>query len=199
MFPDTAIDLVRAQTSPLLVRHLFADGDPGPIVGALANVPELCEVAVPFIGAALSPSAVDFRLKEIAILRTSANLACKFCVNAHTVVAFQSGLTHGEIRALRGEDSIDETFDSSDEVALIAWIDALTTGAGAIDPQLSSAVIAALGQHRAIELNVTIGATMLLNRFATGFGLPTSDDTIQRLAELGFADYQKAVPVAVAT
>ncbi len=63
------LDAVRA---PLLARPYVADADPGPIVAALAQVPELMEVTLPFISAALGPSAVDWRSKEIVIGRTSA-------------------------------------------------------------------------------------------------------------------------------
>jgi hypothetical protein len=35
------INLIDASSSPWLLRDLYADGDPGPIVGALAQVPEL--------------------------------------------------------------------------------------------------------------------------------------------------------------
>ena len=35
--------------------------------------------------------------------------------------------------------------------------------------------------HLLVELSVTIGATMFLNRFATGFQLPTSADVAARL------------------
>ena len=76
---DPLVPLIGAADAPLLVRDLYATGDPGPIVAALAHVPELCEVALPFVGAALGASAVSLRDKEIAILRTSANLACAFC------------------------------------------------------------------------------------------------------------------------
>ncbi len=195
---DTLVDLIDASSSPLLVRDLFADGDPGPIVAALAHVPELCEVTLPFLGAALSPSAVSFRDKEIAILRTSANLACKFCTNGHTVVALESGLSHGEVRALRGETPIEDAFEGQD-VALIHWIDALSIGSGAVDPKVASAALAAVGQHQLVELTVTVGATLMLNRFASALGLPTSDETFTRLADLGFAGYQPGVAVTLTT
>ena len=104
--PEPLVPLIGAVDAPLLVRDLYRSGDPGPIVGALAHVPELCEVALPFVGSALGPSGVSFRDKEIAILRTSANLACRYCVNAHTVVAVESGLSIDEVRALRGDASL---------------------------------------------------------------------------------------------
>ncbi len=184
------VRLIDASSAPLLLRDLFAGDDPGPIVGALAQVPELCEVALPFVGAALAPSAVSFRHKEIAILRTSANLSCRFCIDAHTVVAFESGLTHDEVAALRGSASAQDAFADPIEQALIAWIDALSLGRGSVPTDVATAAQAALGDHRLVELTVTVGTTMLLNRLATGLGLPTSDDTLRALAGRGFESFR---------
>lgn len=183
------VRLIDADSAPLPLRHLYAGGDPGPIVGALAQVPELCEPALPFIGAALGPSSISFRHKEIAILRTSANLSCRFCVDAHTVVAFESGLTPREVLALRECPNAAEVFDDPTEQALVEWIDAMSLGTGAIDAATSDRAVAALGDHRLVELTVAVGATMLLNRMATGLRLPTSDDTLRRLAEHGYESF----------
>ena len=186
---DPLVPLVGAEDAPLLVRDLYRAGDPGPIVAALAHVPELCEVALPFVGAALGPSGVSFRDKEIAILRTSANLACRYCVDSHTVVAFESGLSADEIRALRGEAPVGEVFPRESDRALIGWIDALTGGPGPVDSRVADTARVELGDHRLVELTVTVGATWLLNRLATGLRLPTSDETFTKLRELGFNGY----------
>lgn len=190
------VDLIEdASSSPLLLRDLYAGGDPGPIVGALAQVPELCEVALPFIGAALGPSHVSFRLKEIAILRTSANLSCKYCVDAHTVVAFESGLTNREVLALRECPTAWEVFDDIVEQALIRWIDALTAaGGGPVPTAVANDAKTLLGDHRLVELTVTVGVTMLLNRFATGLSLPTSSETVAKLADHGYQPMQYPSP-----
>jgi AhpD family alkylhydroperoxidase len=197
---DTAlIDLIDdAASSPLLLRDLYSGGDPGPIVGALAQVPELCEKALPFIGAALGPSLVSFRHKEIAILRTSANLSCKYCIDAHTVVAFDSGLSDREVLALRECPTAWEVFDDGTEHALIRWVDSLTApGGGPVAPAVAQDAKALLGDHRLVDLTVTVGVTMLLNRLATGLGLPTSADTVAALATHGYEPYQHATPVTV--
>jgi len=93
--------LVGPDQAPLLARPYYADGDPGPTVAALAQVPELLETAMPFLSAALGPSGIDWRTKEIVIVRTSALAGCRYCVQTHTVVALDAGLNHGEVRALR--------------------------------------------------------------------------------------------------
>lgn len=191
---DPLVPLIGAADAPLLVRDLYAGGDPGPIVGALAHVPELCEVALPFVGAALGPSAVSWRDKEIAVLRTSSNLGCKYCVNAHTVVAAESGLSLDEVRAIRSEAPVDHTFPEASDRALIDWIDALTAGPGPVDADVAATARAELGDHRLVELTVTVGATWMLNRLATSLQLPTSDETFLKLGELGFADDQQRTP-----
>lgn len=150
-------------------------------MAALAQVPELLEVAVPFIGVALGPSAISWRAKELVIVRTSALLSCQYCVRTHTVVALDAGLTTAEIRALRGESALDAEFSDQRELALLHWVDAVAGERGAIDDAVSKAMHANWDDHEVVELTVLAGATMLLNRLATALELPVSDDTIRRL------------------
>jgi AhpD family alkylhydroperoxidase len=190
----SAIDLMDAAQAPLLVRTFYEDGDPGPMVAALAHVPELCELALPFIGAALGPSAVPFRLKEVAVLRTSARMQCRYCTDAHSVVAVDSGLTLDEVRALRGELDVDEVFSDEAELAMLDWIDALAGTPGPLDPALCRALRTRFADHTIVELTVTVATTILLNRLATGLELPTSHETAVRLVELGLGAAPPAFP-----
>ena len=91
--PAARVGLVEAAGAPLLARELFASGDPGPIAASLAQVPELLGPTLPFLGAVLGPSWIGLRDKEIVILRTSAVMGCRYCTEAHTVVALDSGLS----------------------------------------------------------------------------------------------------------
>ena len=86
----------------MLARPYFADGPPGPIEASLATVPELLDVAVPFFAAVLGPGATSGRLKEIVIVRTSALQGCRYCVDAHSVVAIDTGLSVAEVLAPAG-------------------------------------------------------------------------------------------------
>lgn len=169
---------------PLLARPYFADGDPGPIVAALAQVPELLVVAMPFVGTALGPSAIDWRTKEIVIVRTSALAGCRYCVQAHTVVALDAGLSRREVTALRGATPAEEAFDSPREIALLHWIDTVA-GGGPVGDAARESVLAHWADHEVIELTMVVGATLMLNRFATALNLPTSADTRDRLSSEG--------------
>jgi AhpD family alkylhydroperoxidase len=181
------VELLDSSTAPLTVRPYFADGDPGPIVAALANVPEMVAPTLGFIGAALGAGSTGLRPKEFAILRTSALQSCQYCVGAHTTVALDVGLLPDEVRALRGEIAIEEAFSDDADLALIAWIDANAGATGPISDDVYERVRRHFAEHTLVELSITIGATLFLNRFATGFELPTSPDVTTRLASEGFS------------
>ncbi len=178
------IPLVDADRAPLLARPYYAGGDPGPIVASLAHVPEILEAAMPFIAVILSPSSIELRRKELVIVRTSARLGCRFCVNAHTVVASDAGLTRAELQALRGEVPIDDVFVDRTERVVLQWVDAVASP-GPPSSAERDALASHLPTHQVVELTMLIGATMMLNRFCTALDLPTGSATVDRLDALG--------------
>jgi AhpD family alkylhydroperoxidase len=141
--------------APLLAKPFYAGGDPGPITAALAHVPELLEVALPFLGAILSPSAIDFRTKEIVILRTSALLACRYCIDSHTPVALDSGLAAEQVRALRNEQGFDpsDRFTDQRDRALIAWNDEVAGKTGAVPTAIGTEMSRHLGEGTITRLS----------------------------------------------
>ncbi|MGQ0775958.1 MAG: carboxymuconolactone decarboxylase family protein [Pseudonocardiales bacterium] len=177
--------LIGPSQAPLLARPYYADGDPGPIVAALAQVPELLVVAIPFISTALGPSAIDWRTKEIVIVRTSALAGCRYCVQSHTVVALDAGLSRAEVVALRGEAAIPDSFDDPRELALLRWIETVAGGSGPVDKTVRNTMRRHWSDHEVVELTTVIGVTLMLNRFATALELPTGDATLDRLAAAG--------------
>ena len=180
------VELIRAETAPLSTRALFVDGDPGPIAASLAQVPELVEVALTFFGAALGPSSIALRPKELVILRTSAVMQCRYCVAAHTPVAIDAGLDHREVAALRAEGDPAEAFTDPAEQALLRWVDAVATGVGPVDDAVAAELAAHWVDHHVVELTLLVGTTMLLNRYCSALELPSSDETLMRLAREGF-------------
>ena len=178
------VELVEAGQAPLLARPFFAGGDPGPITAALAQVPELLEATAPFLGAVLGPSATPARVKEIVILRTSARASCRYCVDAHTVVARDAGLSVAEVRALRGELEVAEEFDDPAERAVIAWCDELV-GTGPVQGAAAALLGESYADHEVVELTLLATTTLLLNRFCTALGLPSSPQVLARLAAEG--------------
>lgn len=181
------VNLLGASQAPITSQQYYADGDPGPIVAALALVPELLAPTLDFVGAALGPGSASIRLKEFAILRTSVLQGCQYCINAHSASSLDEGLSTVEIRALRGEVPLEDGFPAASERALIGWIDALAGSTGPIPDDVWIVVRQYWPEHLLVELTVTVGATIFLNRFATGFELPTAEHVIDRLTGMGLA------------
>lgn len=162
------VELLTAERAPLLARPFYEGGDPGPIAAALANVPELMEVAMPFLGVVYGPTSVAPRLKEIVILAVSAANGCRYCTVAHTGVARRLGFAPDELAALLGQAPAPERWGPT-ERALLAFSDALSNRpAEAVDLLRPH-----FGEPAIVEL-VTVGAaTIMLNRFATALELPS--------------------------
>src|SRR5437016_12156012 len=120
------VGLVGKDQAPLLARPYYESGDPGPIAAALAHVPELMEVALPFIGAVLGPTSLEPRLKEIVILRVSSANGCRYCTESHTRVARRLGFGPDELASLRGEAPCPAHW-SPTERALFSFSEVLST------------------------------------------------------------------------
>ncbi len=187
MGPMSRVELLDAERAPITVQSLYSEGDPGPIVAALATVPELVRPTMAFVGAALRAGAIGSRYKEFAILRTSVLQGCTYCIHAHTSASLDAGLSASEVRGLRGELDLAGAFPLEHEQALIAWIDALAGATGPIPDDVWSIARRHWPEHSLVELAVTVGATLLLNRFATGLQLPTAEHVLARLAAEGLA------------
>lgn len=187
------VPLLDERSAPLLVRSLFEGDDPGPIVAALAHVPELVAPTLSFIGQVLGPSHLDVRTKEIVILRVSAVMQCRFCVDAHTVVALDSGIATDEVHALRDDGGAPDDGGTGApartgrEAALVAWVDAVATGRGAVPRALTDDLMGFFADYEVVELTMLAATTLLLNRFCTTLELPSSPATLARLRREGFS------------
>jgi AhpD family alkylhydroperoxidase len=183
--PVASVPLLGVDQAPLLARPYYEGGDPGPIVAALAHVPELLEACLPFLGVVFGPTALPGRTKELVILRTSARLSCRYCLEAHSVSALDAGLSPAEVRALRQPEADVGAFADPAELALLAWADAVAGEAGPVDPRRQAALARHFTDPEVVELTLLLGVTVMLNRFCTALDLPTSPETLRRLAEAG--------------
>ncbi|MGQ0617522.1 MAG: carboxymuconolactone decarboxylase family protein [Acidimicrobiia bacterium] len=178
------VELLCQADAPLLTRACFETGDPGPIVAALAHVPELLELALPFLGQVFGPSAIDPGTKELVILRVSAVAGCRYCVDAHTVAALDAGLDRPLVAALAGPGPVEQDLDGR-TAALAAWVEELARGRGDIPGAIGDRLRLHFSDHEIVELTVLAGTTLLLNRVCTALRLPSSPSVLDRLAREG--------------
>lgn len=180
------VELITPKTAPISVRGFFQNGQPGPLTASMAQVPELLEVAMPFIGMILSPSGVDFRTKEIVILRTSAWQGCRYCLGTHSVIAYQSGFSLEEVRELRYKSS-DISIFSKQEQELLRWVDLLSQTGVDISEQASEVIKTFYTDAELVELTMLVGATIMLNRYCTALNLPVAKIHLDALEAIGLS------------
>jgi AhpD family alkylhydroperoxidase len=178
----TRVDLIPVDQAPLLARRWYRDdGSASPITRALAQVPELLDVTMPFIGTLYDAGAVDLRAKELLILRVSAVNHCRYCVATHTVAGWDAGLTEAETAALRG--SAEGLGDR--DTALVRWCDAISRSDEPVADELFAGLREHFADHEVVELTLVAAATLMLNRFCTALELAPTEATVKRLAAAG--------------
>ncbi|MDA8391836.1 MAG: carboxymuconolactone decarboxylase family protein [Actinomycetota bacterium] len=175
------VKLLETHNAPLLARPFFQDGDPGPIVRALAQTPELLQAAAPLLGTIFGPTSLDPRTKEVVVLRTSALAGCSFCTTGHSAAALDAGLRPAQVRALRGDGDLETAFEDDRDRELIRWVDEMAVGRSGIPEAVQSPIQGRFGDAGLVELALLSGVTLLLNRFSTALELPVSEDTVARL------------------
>lgn len=184
--PGPRVPLVTADQAPVTAARHWLRGDPGPIVAALAHVPELLEVSLPFIGQALRGSIADRRTAELVIVRSSAVLGCSYCTLTHGAVALDAGISADEVRALCDrEPAGPDAFTVDRERALLAWVDEVAAGRGDVPDSVARALAAHVDDALLVELTAMVGCTIFLNRFCTSLRLSVSEATRSRLACAG--------------
>jgi AhpD family alkylhydroperoxidase len=183
--PDARVHLLTEEHAPLSVRPLFAGGDPGPIARSLAQVPELAQTALPFIGQALRGSLVDRRTAELVIVRASALLACTYCTLTHAAIALDADVDAGEVRELCDPAGGVGSFTDPRERALLRWVDEVAAGKGEIPDEVADALAAHVDDGVTVELAAMVGCTIFLNRYCTALRLPVSEASLARLVQAG--------------
>jgi AhpD family alkylhydroperoxidase len=175
------VELLPADGAPLgAAPYYAADGSASPVIRALAQVPELLEVTAPFVSRLFGPTSLDQRTKEMVVLRVSARMGCRYCVDTHTVAAWDAGLSVDETSALCGDAA---SLDEPDR-ALVRWCDAVA-GPGPVPDAVAAGLRHRLAEHEIVELTLLAAATVMLNRFCTALELPTAPQTRARLEEAG--------------
>ena len=156
---------VTRENAPLLARQYLEDAE-NPLAAAIAHVPEVLEVAMPFFGVVYGPTALPERLKEIVVLRTSALNGCRYCTRVHAALASAAGLDATEVASLQHGAPLPATLDDSERAAF-AFSEAMCARPGAA----VALVKPYFRDDQIVELAMLAGTTIFLNRFCTAMGL----------------------------
>ena len=164
------ISYVEKDQAPAEVRAIYEQlekkfGMVPNVIKAMANSPGLLQGFVPFLGAVLSPSAVDAPLKELAIITTTKINGCSYCTAHHTVAGKRAGLAKEKIEALPDFNSpaLDEK-----EKAVVRFAKEVTERVSASEESINE-LRKYFNDSQIAELNLVVGAFNLLTRFSDTF------------------------------
>jgi uncharacterized peroxidase-related enzyme len=135
------------------------------VVKAIANSPVMLQGFIPFLGAALGPSAVDAPLKELAIITTSKLNGCSYCTAHHVVAGKRAGLSVEKINVL--PDYENSLLDDR-EKAVVRFAKEVTEDVSASDESIRQ-LRNYFDNSQIAELTMVIGVFNVLTRFADTF------------------------------
>ncbi len=135
------------------------------LIKAMANSPPLLQGIMPYIRAALGPTAVEQPLKELAILTTVKLNSCKYCTAQHTVLGKRAGLTPEKINATPDPES--PSLDDR-EKAVVRFAREVTENVSASEDSLNE-MRKYFDVSQIAELNLVVGLFNALTRFADTF------------------------------
>lgn len=163
------IPLLDAADAPPLSRVWYSTGvNASPLTRSLATAPDLLETLMPFLAQVMGESAVDLATKELVIVRVSQLNGCRYCLGAHAPLALEAGVPQAHLDALGGRlEGLPPR-----ERAIVAWIDAITLDARAVDDELVARTLDQLREDELVELTVLAGTITMLNQYCTAFDLP---------------------------
>ena len=168
------IPLLAADEAPLLSRVWYgADGSASPLTRSLATAPDLLQTLMPFLGQVMGEGGVDLATKELVIVRVSQVNGCRYCLAAHCPLAAEAGVPQAQIEALCARAPLATL--APRELAIVEWVDAVTTAAGRVDDDLVARTLDHLREDQLVELTVLAGTITMLNQYCTAFDLPPPD------------------------
>ena len=123
-------------------------------------------------GALASDSSIEFRIREIAVLRVAWLTGARYPLHQHRRIARTAGLSDGEIEALR--DWRDSGLFDPREQAVLAYVDAMTAAVQVPD-EVFRALRAHFDARQLVGLTATVAAYNMAGRFMEALELGPED------------------------
>ena len=153
-------------------------------VRAMANSPELGATMRQFLDDVWDHGDLPKPLKALIRHKVSNINACLYC-SAHQVkVMMSQGVSQEKIDNMHDYRS-HPAFDEK-ERAILAYAEALTIDAGAIQPDVTDAFVAHTTNQERVEVTIVASAMGLLNRLNDGLRVPLEEPMLEIASGISF-------------
>jgi uncharacterized peroxidase-related enzyme len=167
------------------------DGDlPGPTlfgnqIRALAHNPSLLQAISGVYEAFAATASVERKLVELGILIVSRVNACQYCVQHHSPLAHEAGLTTGQLQAIQdGDWGEKRALWSDSEWLIVQYAEQLTREPHKIGDALFDEMRRVFNDRQIVDLTMRLALCSAWNKFNDALRLDTETAFQHAFAEL---------------
>lgn len=200
---DDRITLISADDAPEELNDIYATADsamvdgnlPGPTlfgnqVRALAHNPALLKALIGVYEAFAETQTVDRKYMELGVLVTSRVNACEYCLQHHTPLGAESGLTHDQLDCIdSGTWNIQRELWSDEEWVVIEYAEQMTREPHKISEEMFQTLHRYFDDRQIVDMSMRFALCSAWNKFNDALGLNTESAFQHAYADLmGKAD-----------
>lgn len=149
------------------------------IFKAWGQVPNLCIPMTDFILEILRDGSVDWKTKELVILKSTLENECEYCVTQHEVVSRRLGIPDKKVADLKGLKYQNSPHFTEGEKAILDLTIQIREDANRVSDELWARVRQHWSEQQAVEIVYTITTYIMISKFG---------DALQVELEPVFAD-----------
>lgn len=169
----------------------MVDGNlPGPTlfgnqIRALAHNPKLLKSLLNVYEAFSATQTIDRKLMELGILITSKINACDYCIQHHTPLASESGLTEAQLKCIDKEEwNIQRNLWSDEEWLVIQYADQMTREPHKISAEMFQSLHRHFNDQEIVDMTMRFAMCSAWNKFNDALGLNTESAFQHAYAEI---------------
>jgi AhpD family alkylhydroperoxidase len=135
------------------------------IFKAWGIVPNLCIPITDFIMEILQDGYVDWKTKELVILKSTLENECEYCVTQHEVVSRRLGIADEKVADLKGLKYRTSPHFTEGEKAILDLTLQIRDDANRVSAELWSRIMEHWTEQQAVEIVYTITAYIMVSKF----------------------------------
>ncbi len=135
------------------------------IFKAWGVVPNLCIPFTDFVLEILQDGFVDWKTKELVILKSTLENECEYCVTQHEVVSRRLGIPDEKVADLKGTLYRTSAHFTEGEKAILDLTLQIRDDANRVSPDLWERILKHWTEEQAVEIVYTITAYIMISKF----------------------------------
>jgi len=195
---DDRITLIEADSAPDELADIYTKADsamvdgnlPGPTlfgnqVRALAHNPALLKAMINVYETFAETQTVDRKYLELGVLVTSRVNACEYCLQHHTPLGAESGLTQEQLQSINDESwNVNRNLWSDEEWIVIQYAEQMAREPHRMGMEMFQALHKYFDDRQIVDMSMRFALCSAWNKFNDALGLNTESAFQHAFADL---------------